>query len=148
SSSSSSSLSATGTAALAGTLSVASTDGTYLLGQKMTVLTAAGGISGSFTAAPIQSSGAQYASSLSYDANNVYLEIDLARLSPLLPTTATANQARTVGGIDAAIAAGSTLPAAFQSLGNLSSDALAADAGQLSGEIAADLPLAGSALFD
>lgn len=145
---SSPSLSVTGAASLGGTLSVASTDGTYLLGQKMTVLTAAGGISGSFTVAPLQTAGAQYASKVSYDANDVYLQIDLAKLSPLLPSTATANQARAVGGIDAAIAAGNSLPSAIENLGNLSSAALATDADQLAGEIGASIPLAGSALFD
>jgi autotransporter-associated beta strand protein len=148
SSASSSGAAVTGTASLAGTLAVASPDGTYLLGQKTTVLTAAGGISGSFTVTPIQGSGAQFAPTLSYDANDVYLQINLAKLSPLLPGTATANQVRAVGGIDAAIAAGSTLPSAIQNLGNVSSAALASDADQMSGEIGADLPLAGAALFD
>ena len=148
SSASSSSLSVSGAAALGGTLSVASTDGTYLLGQKMTVLTAAGGITGSFSSAPIQSSGAQFSSTVSYDANDVYLQIDLAKLSPLLPSTATSNQAGPVGGIDAAIAAGSRLPAAIENLGNVSSATLAADADQMSGEIGADIPRAGSALFN
>lgn len=148
SSASSPSTAVTGTASLGGTLSVASTDGTYLLGQKMTILTAAGGISGSFTAAPLTNTGAQFASALSYDANDVYLQINLAKLSPLLPTTATANQARVVGGIDAAIAAGSNLPSTFQNLGNVSSAALAGDADQMAGQIGADVPLAGAALFD
>lgn len=142
------STSVTGAASLGGTLSVASSDGTYLLGQKMAILTAAGGINGSFTVAPIQSTGAQFASTVSYDANDVYLQVNLAKLSSLLPAAATTNQARVVGGIDAAIAAGSTLPSAFQNLGNVSSATLASDADQLTGEIAADMRLAGAALFD
>jgi autotransporter-associated beta strand protein len=148
SSTSAPSLSVAGTGALDGTLSVRSSDGGYLLGQKVTVLTAAGGISGSFAVAPIQSTGAQFASAVSYDANNVYLQINLAKLSPLLPSTATANQARIVGGIDGAIAAGDTVPVSIQRLGNLTSDGLAADADQLSGEIGADVPRAGNALFN
>jgi autotransporter-associated beta strand protein len=147
SSSAAPSLSASGAASLAGTLSVVSSDGTYKLGQKLAVLSAAGGISGTFTAAPIQSSGAQFSSTLSYDANNVYLEVDLAKLSPLLPSDASRNAINAVAGIDAAIAAKDTLPLAFQNLGNLSSAALGTNAQALAGEIGADIPQAGAALL-
>jgi fibronectin-binding autotransporter adhesin len=143
------SISVAGSAALGGTLSVASASNTYTLGQKVAVLSAAGGISGSFaTLAPIKSTGAEFKSAVTYDARNVYLEIDLARLSPLLPSTASINQAAPVRGIDAAIAAGDTVPVAIQNLGNLTSDALATGASQLSGEIAADVPRAVSGLVD
>jgi fibronectin-binding autotransporter adhesin len=141
-------LSVSGLATLAGTLAVHNTDGAYLLGQKMTILTAAGGISGGFAVAPIQSTGAQFASGVSYDANNVYLQINLAKLSPLLPQNATANQLAPVSAIDAAIAAGSTVPTAIQNLGNVKADAFGADADQLSGEIGADLPHAAGVLMD
>jgi fibronectin-binding autotransporter adhesin len=147
SSAASSSVSATGTAALAGTLQVASTDGSLKLGQKMTVLTAAGSISGTFAAAAITSTGAQFKEAVSYDANNVYLEVDLAKLSPLLAASATRNQASAVAGIDAAIAAGNTLPTAFQNLGTVTSATLGTDATQLAGEIGADIPQAGNALM-
>ncbi len=83
---------------------------------------------------------------MSYDANDVYLQVDLARLSPLLPAGATRNQASAVAGIDAAIAAGDALPTAFQNLGTVTSTVLGGDAGQLAGEIAADIPQAGAAL--
>ena len=142
------SLATTGTASLAGALSVMSADGTYLLGQKTAVLTAAGGVSGSFTAATIQSSGAQFSSKLSYDANDVFLEVDLAKLSPLLPTTATVNQSAPVKGIDNAIAAGNTLSSGVQNLGNLSSAALASGATQLDGELGGDMAKVGSSLLD
>jgi autotransporter-associated beta strand protein len=148
SSTSAPSLSVSGAASLAGTLSVQSTDGTYLLGQKMTILSAAGGIAGGFAVAPIQSSGAQFSSNVSYDANNVYLQINLAKLSPLLPQGATPNQQAPVSAIDAAIAAGDSLPSAFQNLGNVKADAFGADASQLSGEIGADLPRAAGALMN
>lgn len=146
-SSSSSTLSATGSASLAGTLSVASNDGTYRLGQKLTVLTATGGISGGFSLAQVSSTGAVFASALSYDANNVYLQIDLSRLSPLLPSGASANQKAVVGGIDAAIAAGSKLSQNIENLGNDTSAQLSVHADQLSGEIGADAPLAARSLF-
>ncbi|HUO97137.1 MAG TPA: autotransporter domain-containing protein [Rhizomicrobium sp.] len=149
-SASSAALHATGAAQLGGTLSIASADGTYLLGQKMTVLTADAGVANTFTLAPDSETihaGADYASKLTYDAKNVYLEIDLANLAPLLPDGATKNQASVVAGIDTAISAGSALPPAFQNLGNLTSSELAADATQLSGEIGGVLPQIGISAF-
>jgi len=135
---------------LAGTLSVASADGTYPLGQKLTVLTATGGVSGSFAPASIlhSNSGAQLTPTLSYDSQNVYLEVDLSKLSPALPTNATGNQKAVIGGIDAAIVAGNKPSQALQNLANLSSATLAGDATQLSGEIGAALPQVGKAQFD
>lgn len=141
-------LSATGSAALGGaTVSVASADGTYALGQKLTVLTASGGVSGTFALAPITTTGAQFSSALSYDTNNVYLQIDLANLSPLLPSTATQNQKNVVNAIDAAITAGKTLPSKVENLGNDTSDQLLSDTAQLDGEIGADLRRAGGGLL-
>jgi len=147
SSASNTKLAATGSAALAGTLSVASTNGTYPLGQKLTVLTANGGIAGSFALTPITGTRAQFSSALTYDADNVYLEIDLARLSPLLPTGATRNQKSVVNAIDAAIAAGGKPPTDIESLGNLSPADLATDATQMAGEIGSDVPQAGRSLL-
>jgi outer membrane autotransporter protein len=147
-STSSPSLVVSGAANLAGTLSVTSADGTYLLGQKVAVLTANGGSSGTFTLSPISSTGAQFAGQLSYDANTTYLEIDLAKLSPLLPNNATTNQTNVVRGIDAAIAANDTLPSQFDNLGNLSPTRLASSADQASGEIGSDIAQASDALFN
>jgi autotransporter-associated beta strand protein len=140
-------LTATGSASLAGTLGVDSADGTYLFGQKQTVLTAAGGVTGSFTLATPTTTGADFSSVLTYDAQHVYLEIDLARLSPLLPSDAGANAANAVAAIDDAIAAGDTLPQAFEDLGNVSSATLADDAAQMAGEIGGDLPRLGATLL-
>ena len=137
----------TGAESLAGTLSFASTDGTYPLGQKLTVLTAEGGITGTFTLAPPQGTGANLSSSLSYDADDVYLQVNLAQLSPLLPTGATANQASPIGGIDAAIKAGDALPSQFQALGSISPAALAGDAQQMAGQIGSDVSQAGKTLL-
>lgn len=137
-----------GIAALAGTLSVTSSDGTYLLGEKIAVLTADGGSTGSFTLSSISSTGAQFSGKLSYDADNTYLEIDLAKLSPLLSSNATSNQTSVVKGIDAAIAANDTLPSQFDNLGNLSSASLATSADQMAGEIGSDVAQASNALFN
>lgn len=148
SSTAASKLAVSGTASLAGGLTVTSTDGTYLLGQKVTVLSASsltGSFSGSstFTA----SNGAVLKETVAQDTSNVYLTIDLSQLSPVLASTATKNQKAVVAGIDAAIAAGQTLPTKIEGLGNDSSTQLASDTGQLSGEIGASLPTASRALF-
>jgi fibronectin-binding autotransporter adhesin len=150
SSASSPKLAVTGSAILGGTVAVASTDGTYLLGQQMTILTAGGGVTGSFAPAtvPTSSSGAQFSSLLSYDSNNVYLEIKLAKLSPALPSGASLNQMNAVGGIDRAIAAGNSLPSQYESLGTFSSSSLGTAAQQLAGELGGDMPLADEALFN
>src|SRR5471030_30023 len=149
SSAASPSLAVSGPASLAGTISLESTDGTYLLGQKMTVLTATGGVSGTFTAAAVPSTGkAQFASSVSEDPNNVYLTVSLAKLSPLLPSGATLNQTNAVAGIDAGIAHGDSLPQVFQNLGNVSSSTLGADAQQMAGELGGDIPQVSNTLFN
>ena len=138
-SSSQSSLSASGSATIAGTLSVSSSDGTYLLGQKVAVLSANNGVSGQFTSAPITTSGAKLAGKLSQDQNNIYLEVDLSQLSPLLPASATGNQTSVVRGIDNAIAAGDTLSSGINNLANLTSSTLGPAADQMDGEVGADL---------
>lgn len=137
-----------GAAALAGTLSVTNAGGSWMLGQKQTVLTATGGVSGTFTVAPIVSTGAQYASAVSYDANDVFVTVNLSKLSPLLPTGVTANAAAPIAGIDAAIAKGDTVPTAIQNLANLTSAQLGAAAPQLGSELSADLPQAGAAMMN
>ncbi|MDE2515499.1 MAG: autotransporter domain-containing protein [Rhodospirillales bacterium] len=70
-------LAVAGTASLAGTLAVLDDAGTYSVGSRYTVLTAAGGRTGSFatvTASPIFA--AYITPSVTYDANNVYLTLD------------------------------------------------------------------------
>jgi autotransporter-associated beta strand protein len=140
-------LATAGSASLEGTLAITGGSG-YALGQKLTVLTAADGVTGTFSATQLQSTGATLKTAVSYDANNVYLQVDLAKLSPLLPSDAVTNAANAVGGVDAAIAAGSTPTAKFNGLANLSSDGLAESAAQLSGEVGAAAAGAGQALLD
>lgn len=141
-------VSVTGAAHISGSLSVVSTDGTFQLGQKEAILTAAGGVDGTFVSTSVTGGNAAvYSTDVSYDANNVYLQVDLSSLSPVLPSSATVNQRTAIGGIDAAITAGDTLPSAYSNLAGLSSDNLAADATQMGGEIGANAPRAGNALF-
>ena len=141
-------LSVSGAETLGGTLSVTSTDGTYALGQKLTVVTAADGVSGEFAVAPLENTGAVFSQTVSYDANDVYLQVNLAKLSPLLPSSVTTNQSQAIAGIDAAIASGHSLPQAFENLGNVSSATLGNDASQMSGELGSDIPNAADLLFD
>lgn len=139
SSSAISQLTVTGSAALGGTLNVSSADGTYLLGQKVAVLTANGSITGSFTLGSITSNGALFHSSLSTsaDGHSVLLQIDLDKLSPLLPTSATRNAVNVVTAIDKAIADGTSLPLQIEALGNDTASELKSDAAALAGEIGA-----------
>ena len=149
SSSAASKLIVSGTATLGGNITVTSTDGSYLLGQKVAVLNASS-LSGSFTYATetfTGTNGALFKSTISQDSSNVYLTVDLSKLSPVLPTTATRNQTSVVSGIDAAIAAGSTLPTKIEALGNDSSTQLVSDTTQLSGEIGANLQNEARSLF-
>jgi len=149
SSSSAPNVAVSGTANVAGTISVASINDTYSLGQKLTVLTASGGVSGSFTAAAVPStSGAQFAESISTDANDVYLQVNLSKLSPLLPSGSLRNQVNAIGGIDTAIAHGDTLPSGFDNLANLSPTGLGTDAQQLAGEVGGDVSQVSLSLFD
>ncbi len=150
SSASYSSLAVSGSASLNGTLSVASSNGTLPLGQKLTVLTATGGVSGSFTpgSVPNSASGAQFASLVSQDANDVYLTVSLSKLSPALASGSTLNQTDAIAGVDAGIAHGSTLPQAFQALGNVSSATLGTDAQQMAGELGGDVPQVSNTLFN
>jgi autotransporter-associated beta strand protein len=133
------------------TIKINSADGTYALGTNLTVLTASGGLTGTFSTSTIDlftaANGTKFTSKVTYDANNVFLRVDLANLSNALGTTATRNQLAVAGGIDKAIAASATVPAAFSALGNLASGTLAPATEQLSGEIGADTTLAAKASF-
>jgi autotransporter-associated beta strand protein len=147
-----SALTTAGKATLAGAIKINSADGTYFIG-KSTVLSATGGITGTFDTTAIDlitaANGAVLTSKLDYksSANAITLDVELAQLSTALGTTATVNQKAVAGGIDKAIAANSTVLPAFSSLVNLASGSLAPAVDQLSGEIGADATLAAKAAF-
>ncbi len=146
-----SAFSTSGKATLAGKLNIASADGTYYLGKPVTILSAGGGITGSFTTNDIDlftgANGAVFTSKVTSTNTAVSLEVDVAKLSTALGTGATVNQKHVSGSIDLAIAKGATVPAGFEALGNDSSSALLAHTTQLSGEIGADTPLVAKAAF-
>jgi len=107
--------------------------GTYTPGQRYAILTASGGISGTF--ASLTGLPAGLKGQLTYDANNVYLFLTPNALSPLL-SGATANQHGTAAAIDASVAVGNVPPAGFTALYTLSGSALNSALDQISGQAA------------
>ncbi|EHR03405.1 autotransporter outer membrane beta-barrel domain-containing protein [Bradyrhizobium sp. WSM471] len=121
----------TGNATLAGTLRAIGTGGTYTPGTHYTVMNAAGTLSGSFGALAISGNFGVTRPHVEYDANNVYLVLDQALVSPFL-INGTRNQVATAGAVDAAFLGGS---GAFSALIGLTSPQLNAALDQLSGEV-------------
>ena len=80
-------------------------------GQRYTILTASGGVSGTFN--PNVRFGI-YTGTLSYDADDAYLTFAVTRVTPLLPPGAPTNVLNVAGAIDNFIAGGGTPPPAFQ----------------------------------
>ena len=132
----------TGAATIAGTVSL-TTSSIPAAGTKFTILTASGGVTGTFSLANSSVLGMP-TPTLQYDADDVYIDYALAKLTPELPVAATTNEKSVAAGIDNAISNGKTLSGAIQALGSLSPTALAAATTQLSGEIGADLPQIGA----
>jgi uncharacterized protein with beta-barrel porin domain len=73
---------------------------------------------------------------LTYAGGDVFLTLDPGLLSPLLPPGANSNQTRVAGAIDAGILAGNGLGTAFSAIFNLSGAGLLNGLSQLSGETA------------
>jgi autotransporter-associated beta strand protein len=117
-----------GSAALSGAGVNVASGSTFVVGTRYTILTADGGVVGTFN--PTVTYGA-YTGVLGYDRNDVYLTV-LPSLLPGAPT----NVVNVMGGIDNYIGSGGSLPAGFQNLFNLSPLAMLNALGQLSGEAA------------
>jgi len=127
-----------GNANINGSLVANAATGNYGVGKRYTVLTAAGGVNGTFSSFTTPGLPGAFKSVLSYDANDVYLTLSPNALSPLLPANATFDQRAVAGGIDAALAGGATLPGGFVTLFNFSGPALGSALNQLTGEIGGD----------
>ena len=84
-------LAVTGSAALAGTLDAVATGGTYTLGQRYTVLTAGGGVSGTFGAVTMQGDFSGFEADLLYESGNVILV--LKRSGPTSTATSSMSDA-------------------------------------------------------
>ncbi|MGM4932712.1 autotransporter outer membrane beta-barrel domain-containing protein [Tardiphaga sp. 619_E2_N8_5] len=123
----------TGTAALAGKVTV---DPLTRLGQTTTyTILNAGALSGTFDTAAVANNFARNAR-LSYVGNDVFLTLDPGLLSPILPGNASTNQKSIAAAIDNALIGGAVLPAGFNGLFNLSGNELLTRLTQASGETA------------
>jgi outer membrane autotransporter protein len=123
------------------TLTLTNTGGTYHPGQQFTLLTASGGVDGSFTLAGDGAFGTNLTALLIYpDANDVVLQLKLAHLLPHLSGSATRNETSVITAIDAANDNGDVLPDSFINLPSLSSGNLQRAADQMSGEVGAVVP--------
>lgn len=131
----------TGMASLAGTLQLAALGGPYTFSTPYTVLNAAGGRTGTFaTVSTTGSFGAGVTSTVSYDANNVFVTLDAAPLAPIVqqrlsPTVpGPSNPLAVALGIDRAVAAGGNASPFFP-IYNLPAAAIPGALNQLSGEV-------------
>ena len=123
----------TGTANISGTLT-AQSSGSYDFNQKITVLTAAGGLNGTFSS--YSGFGPSVIATLGYDADSAYFTLRPATISQLLPAGLPLNITNVAGAIDQAILHDNGY-GAFESLANLSSSDLQHALSQLSGEVGA-----------
>lgn len=107
----------TGAATLAGTLKLVPLGGRYNFNSPYTLLSAAGGRSGTFGVVDRTGSfGAGVSADVSYTANDVQLTLTPNALSPIVtprPVTAPANAYRVASAIDAAVAAGADASSLF-----------------------------------
>jgi outer membrane autotransporter protein len=122
-------ISATGTVTISGGTVYVIAYPDYALGTTYTIVTAAGGVTGTFDSASFEGGSVFIAPTLTYDANNVYL--DLAKAS-FASVAMTPNQIAAAGGADS-LGAGNALYDAIFALGIASEAQTAFDA--ISGEI-------------
>jgi len=136
----------TGAASLNGGASVAISNGSNIVvGDKYTILTAAGGVTGQFN--PTVSFG-MFKGTLSYDADDAFITFGFSTLSPLLPANAPQNAANVAAAIDKFTASGGTLPAGFGALFNLPPAQLINGLEQLDGETSTGAQIAGFQLMN
>ena len=123
----------TGAATLAGaTLGVVFASGSYV-GRQYTILTAAGGVSGTFAPSLVSTNlPAGFQASLSYDANDVFLNL---RANLGNGASLNRNQQNVTGSVNDFFNNGGALPPAFLSLFGSSGGALANGLTQASGEL-------------
>jgi outer membrane autotransporter protein len=121
-----------GMASLGGTLVANATGGAYGIGHKYAVLTASGGVTGTFSSFVASGFGASTQPTVTYDANDAFLVLAPAALH--LPSAPPTNVANVAGAIAAANTV--SLPLAFDSLFNLPPQQLQSTLTELSGEAA------------
>ncbi|HXJ00517.1 MAG TPA: autotransporter domain-containing protein, partial [Micropepsaceae bacterium] len=125
----------TGAASIAGTLQAVGTGGSYTIGSQYMLLTAAGGVSGTFSNLTVAGSFGATRPRVAYDANDIFIVLDPNAISPFL-VNPTLNQSRIAAAIDNSLSGGNLdLIALF----NLPASQLPAGLDALSGEIHASL---------
>ncbi|TQF36717.1 hypothetical protein UNPF46_21435 [Bradyrhizobium sp. UNPF46] len=121
-----------GTATLTGGIARAvQLGGGFVVGQSLVILTATGGLSGTFSSLDLTGSIKAH---LGYDANDAYIVVDQAALADSL-VNGTINQRNVASGIDAALNGGAA-SGNFASIFSLSGAALTSALDSLSGEVA------------
>jgi autotransporter-associated beta strand protein len=128
----------TGTASLDGTLRLVTTASSYAFGSRYTLLSAAGGRTGTFAAAETLGGtfGPGIRWSITYSATDVSLTLGPNALSPLLAGVATTrNQRAVAAGLDAAVLPSTGNISAFFPLFNLQPAAMGGALDQLSGQV-------------
>jgi autotransporter-associated beta strand protein len=109
--------------------------GSYASGQQYTLITAAGGVSGTFSSLATTGLPGNLRASLSYDADDVYLNLRSNALAPSLASNTTTNQHTVVAAIDAAVTAGAVPSGGFNALYGLSGASLNSAIDQISGQV-------------
>jgi uncharacterized protein with beta-barrel porin domain len=123
----------TGPAALGGASVKVAGGSTINFGQTYTILTATGGVSGTFN--PVVTFG-NLTGTLTYDAHDVFLSFNggSSRITPLLPPGSPQNVLAVAGALDNFLATGGTPPPGFLNLFAFTPQQLANALTQLSGE--------------
>jgi autotransporter-associated beta strand protein len=132
-----------GSASLNGTAAINAGTGTYTVGQRYTLVTATGGVSGSFSSLSVSNLPGYVKGRLGYDATNAYLYLDPNAITPLLPSGASLNQTSLAAGIDAGLQQGTVLNSGFTALFNLQGAALGNALNQIAGQGAPNIATAG-----
>ena len=129
--------SVSGTASINGNVLANFASGNYASNQHYTLVTAAGGVSGTFSSLATTGLPGNLRGSLSYDANDVYLNLKPNALAPSLAGNTTTNQRNVVAAIDGAVSTGTAvLSGGFNALYNLSGAPLNSAIDQISGQAA------------
>jgi autotransporter-associated beta strand protein len=113
--------------------------GAYSSSQQYTLITAAGGVTGTFSSLATTGLPASLRASLSYDSNDVYLKLSPNALAPSLASNTTTNQHNVVAAIDAAVTAGVVPTGGFNALYGLSGASLNSAIDQISGQVGANV---------
>jgi outer membrane autotransporter protein len=124
-----------GAASINGTLTATAGSGTYAAGQRYTLISATGGLSGTFSSFTTPGLPGYVKGRLGYDGNDAYLFLDPNALAPLLPSGASGNQKNVAAGVDAAVQGGAVLGGGFNALYGQTGTALTGSLDQLSGQI-------------